>query len=61
MKRTPRISLEGFDEFFCKPVGVFFCSSMFFILRSKMMIKLMKNNERVFKFFPASHMNGLGL
>lgn len=61
MKRVSRKSLEGFDKFFCKPVGVLLCSSMFFVLCSKMMVKLMENHKRVFKFFPTHHMDGPGL
>jgi len=61
MKRVPTKSLESFDKFFCKTVSVLLCSSMFPTLRSKMMIKLVKNHERVFKFFTTHHMNGLGL
>jgi len=61
MKRVPTRSLEGFDEFFCKPFCMPLCSSVFSILGSKMMIKLVKNHERIFKFFPTHHMNCLGL
>jgi len=61
---TERIPFDRsvcFNELFYKLVGVPFCSSVFPILCSKVMIKLMKNHGGVFKFFPTHHMNGLGL
>ncbi len=53
-------SLIGPHEFFYKPVGVLLSPAMFSTVRSKMMIKLMKNHEGVSKFFPIHHMNGFG-
>jgi hypothetical protein len=60
MEGTLATSLESFYEIHCKLVGILLCSSMFAVLRPKMMIKLMENHKWVLKFFSATHMNCLG-